>query len=69
MFDRHLVILQRYDGITPVTNLSFDKTSFWVQIYNLPFSLLTVEAVLSIGETLGMVMKPKDLKEMRGVTS
>ena len=27
-FDRHLVVLQRYDGITLVMNLSFDKTSF-----------------------------------------
>ena len=28
MFDRHFVVLQRYDGITPIMNLSFDKTSF-----------------------------------------
>lgn len=65
-FDWHLVVLQRYDGITPVANLSFDKTSFWVQIHNLPFSLLTVEAALSIGETIGTVMKSRDSKEMRG---
>lgn len=65
-FDWHLVVLQRYDGITPVANLSFDKASFWVQIHNLPFSLLTVEAALSIGETIGTVMKSRDSKEMRG---
>ena len=65
-FDRHFVVLQRYDGITPVMNLSFNKTSFWVQIHNLPFSLLTVEAVFSISETLGTVMKPKDINEKRG---
>ena len=65
-FDRHFVVLQRYDGITPVMNLSFNKTSFWVQIHNLHFSLLTVEAVFSISETLGTVMKPKDINEKRG---
>ena len=65
-FDRHLVMLQRYDGITLVMNLSFNKTSFWVQIHNLPFSLLTIEATFSISETLGTVMKPKDINEMRG---
>ena len=65
-FDKHFVVLQRYDGITPVMNLSFDKTSFWVQIHNLPFSLLTVEAAFSISETLGTVMKPKDINEKRG---
>ena len=42
--DRQLVVLQRYDGSCPVQDLSFDRTSFWVQIHNLPFSLMTVEA-------------------------
>lgn len=65
MFDTHLVVLQRYDGITLVTNLSFDKTSFWVQIHNLPFSLFTIEAIFNFSETLGMMMKPNDINERR----
>ena len=65
-FDSHLVALQRYDGSLPIQNLVFKKTMFWVQIHNLPFSLLTVEAALSIGETIGEVHQPKDTGEMRG---
>ena len=35
-FDRHLVVLERYDSSTPVKNLKFNTTSFWIQIHNLP---------------------------------
>ena len=27
-FDRHLVVLERYDGFTPIQNLQFKSTSF-----------------------------------------
>lgn len=65
-FDRHLVVLQRYDGSCPVQELNFDRTSFWVPVHNLPFSLMTVEAVISLGSTLGTVSRPKDGAEMKG---
>ena len=66
VFDRHLVVLQRYDGSFPVQELNFDRTLFWVQIHNLPFSLMTVETAISLGETLGVVSKPRDTSEMKG---
>ena len=65
-FDRHLVVLERYDGSIPVGELRFDTTSFWVQIHDLPFSYLNVETTLSLGKSLGVVSKPKDKNEMRG---
>lgn len=67
VFDRHLVVLQQYDGSSPVQELSFDRTSFWVQIHNLPFSLMTVEAAISLGESLGIVSIPRDKSEMKGI--
>lgn len=66
VFNRHLVVLQRYNGTTPINKLSFDSSTFWVQIQNLPFSLMTIEAAISLGETMGVVSKPKDEAEMRG---
>ena len=57
------MVLQRYNGI-PIQELCFDKTAFWIQLHNLPFSLLTIDIALSIGETIGTVTKPKDVGEM-----
>ena len=65
-FDCHLVAFLRYDGTVPIQNLQFEKTTFWVQLHNLPFALLTVEAAMSIGETIGTIVKSKDVGEMRG---
>ena len=63
-FDRHLVSFLRYDGTESVQNLWFEKTTFWVQLHNLPFALLTMEAAMSIGEKIGTVVKSKDVGEM-----
>ena len=59
-FDRHLVLFERYDGSVPIQELNFCSTSFWVQINDLPYSYLNIETALSLGDSLGFVMKPKD---------
>lgn len=51
---------------TTIENLQFNRVSFWIQIHNLPHSLLSSEVANSLGESLGEVMMPKDLTEMRG---
>nr|POF25141.1 hypothetical protein CFP56_66044 [Quercus suber] len=65
-FDRHLVVFENFDGYTPIHTLGFKTTTFWVQIHNLPFLLQTVEIAFSIGETIGHVIKSKDLEKMLG---
>ena len=65
-FDRHLVVFQRYDLSTPIEDLNFSKVAFWVQIHNLPYSLLTTEVAVRLGESLGEVNVPNDPTEMRG---
>ncbi|XP_030964038.1 uncharacterized protein LOC115985211 [Quercus lobata] len=65
-FNRHLVVMERYDGSTPIRDLKFSTMSFWVQIHDLPFSFMSNEVAFSIGETLGAVLTPKDSSEMRG---
>ena len=65
-FDRHLVVFQRYNGVVPIQDLCFDKMTFWIQLHNLPFSVLTIDIALSIRETIGIVNKPKDVSEMKG---
>ena len=34
-FDKHLLVLQRYDKDTPVEELKFNYTSFWVQVHDI----------------------------------
>ena len=65
-YDRHLVVFQRYDGKTPMTELEFAKSLFWVKIHNLPFHLLSPEIALDIGVTLGEVVRMEDTSEMVG---
>ncbi|XP_075633956.1 uncharacterized protein At4g02000-like [Castanea sativa] len=65
-YDRHLVALERHDGQKPVNELIFCNTTFWVQIHDLLFSLLTKEVALSIGVTLGTVIKPTDNSKVQG---
>ena len=65
-FDRHLVVLQRYDGILPMDKVDFLKSSFWVQIHNLPLSCLTPEVALEIGESLGIVNTSVGISDMVG---
>ena len=54
-FDRHLVLLQRYDGATAMEDLDFTTSLLWVQIHSLPFCFLSPDVAISIGETLGDV--------------
>ena len=65
-FDRHLVVFEKFEGYAPIHTLGFKTTTFWVQIHNLPFPLQTIETAFNIGETIGPVIKPKDLGEMLG---
>ncbi|KAK9991880.1 hypothetical protein SO802_026865 [Lithocarpus litseifolius] len=65
-FDRNLAVLERYDGSTPVSDLKFSTTAFWVQIHDLPYTYLSIETVLCLGTSLGAVFTSKDTSEMRG---
>ena len=51
-FDKHAVLLQRFDGSTPSRYLRFTKLKFWVQIHGLPMRLLDFEIATELGETL-----------------
>ena len=54
-FDRHLVLLQRYDGKTAMKDLDFTTSLLWVQIHSFPFCFLSPVVAISIGEALGDV--------------
>ena len=67
-FDRHLVILQQFNGSKAIKELEFRVYAFWVQIHDLPFKFMTPEMAELIDETIGPIIKSNDLMEMKGGT-
>nr|POE57305.1 uncharacterized protein CFP56_35163 [Quercus suber] len=65
-FDKHVVLLQRFDGSTPARYLRFTKLKIWVQIHGLPMRMLDSETAIEIGETLGQVTPCENLCEQVG---
>ena len=54
-FDGDLVSLVDFDGVTPPSQLDFDKADFWVRMYDLPLACMSVEVGNQIGATMGEV--------------
>ena len=46
-FDKHLMILQKYDGVSKIEDVDFYSTPFWIQLHGLPvkFMATTVEEI------------------------
>lgn len=64
-FDKSLVVLQRYDKLSSLENLSLDKASFWVQIHNIPISYRNRSVAEDICEVIGKVDRTTADSELR----
>ena len=40
-FDKHLVMIKRYDYSIPVQDLVFEHVSLWVQVHDIPIKYLS----------------------------
>ena len=67
-YDRHLVVLQRFEGKKPIKELEFNRVKFWIQIHDLPYKFMNPVSAIEIGESIGEVVIPRDDSEMRGGT-
>ena len=54
-FDKYLVALKRVLKHKDMRSLVFDKTSFWVQIHNLPIESFFMAVAKDIASIVGMV--------------
>ena len=54
-FDKNLVALKKVSKHTDMRSLVFDKTSFWVQIHNLPIESFFMAVAKDIASIVGMV--------------
>lgn len=56
-FDKHLVMLQRYNSDTPVRDLVFKKTLFWVQVHDILVRFMMRVVAEEICDTIREVQK------------
>ena len=61
-FDKHLVVMQRYEGDKPLHEINFNKMTIWVQVHGLPFKYMSLEAGIKICEVVGEVTKPTETR-------
>jgi hypothetical protein len=54
-FDGHIVSLLDFDGITPPSQLNFEKAAFWICMYNLPLACMGKEIGQQIEASVGEV--------------
>lgn len=56
LFDRFLLLLYDFDGVTPPVQMSFSHSPFWVQIHDMPILCMNRGVGLKIGASLGTVI-------------
>lgn len=62
-FDKHLVVMQRYEKEDSIQDLKFDKASFWVQLHGIPIRYMSMEAAEKISSVIGDVSCPTVSKD------
>ncbi|KAL0017099.1 hypothetical protein SO802_004168 [Lithocarpus litseifolius] len=65
-FDKHLVVLCRYENAILISELCFNKVSLWVQIHDIPIRILNRGMDEEICDIVGEVCKDTDISEMEG---
>ena len=65
-FDKHLVVMNRYENVSSLQDIKFEKTKIWVQIHGISIKYMTIEATKKIGSVLGEVLVPTDPKIFYG---
>ncbi|XP_023918539.1 uncharacterized protein LOC112030085 [Quercus suber] len=59
-FDKHLIIMQRYDHEQPFQDIKFEKTTFWVQVHGLPMKYMTITAAEKVCGVVGDVISQSE---------
>ena len=65
-FDKHLVVLQHYDRDTDVKDMEFNRTSFWVQVHDLPVRFRRRKVAEQICEAAGRIDASTNDSESEG---
>ena len=63
-FDKHLVMIKRYDYSIPLQDLIFEHVSLWVQVHDIPIMYLSREIAEKLCEAARKVSKEPTLAEV-----
>ena len=61
-FDKHLMILQKYDGVSKIEDLDFNNTSFWIQLHGLPVKFMNTMVAETLCKLAGQILKLPNAK-------
>ena len=61
-FDKHLMVLRRYDGVSEVQQMDFNLTPFWVQVHGIPMKFMNQTVAEGLCETVGVVQNQSNTK-------
>lgn len=56
-FDKHLVVVTRYEKDIPLRSLSFNIVMFWVQVHDIPIRYMTTEVAEQLCDIIGEVVR------------
>ena len=59
-FDKHLVVMQRYEGETPLEDIKFERTTLWVQVHGILTKYMNIGAAKKIYGVVGDVFRQSD---------
>ena len=63
-FNKHFMMIKRYDYSIPIKDLVFDHVSLWVQVHDIPIKYLSREVAEKLCEAAGEVNKKSSLMEV-----
>ena len=65
-FDKHLMVLQSFDKEIDLTEMEFNKVTFWVQVHDIPIQFQNRKVAEQICGAIGIVNETVDEIEIEG---
>ena len=65
-FDKHMVVLQEFDGTKEVRDMNFELASFWVQVHDLPLRFRNRKVAEQLCEAIGTVKRGEENTDKEG---
>ena len=65
-FDKHLMVLQSYDKETDLTEMEFNKVTFWIQVHDIPIWFRNRRLAERICNAIGIVDDTVDESKIEG---